>query len=99
MGASGRPSGKARGVLIPGVCTRRATPRAGCIEVPTGTIPSQVERAATVVRLTRRSPGDDVGAIAATVGDYTLWADWDRSWKLQSAAQTLSTDAVTTHAW
>jgi len=58
-----------------------------------------VERAATVVRLTWRSPGDDVGAIAATVGDYTLWADWDRSWKLQSAAQTLSTDAVTTHAW
>lgn len=67
--------------------------------MPTGTIPSQVERAATVVRLARRSPGDDVGAIAATVGNYTLWADWDRSWKLQSAAQTLSTDAVTTHAW
>jgi len=67
--------------------------------VPTGTIPSQVERAATVVRLTRHSPGDEVGAIAATVGDYTLWADWDKSWKLQSAAQTLSTDAVTTRAW
>ena len=44
------------------------------IEVSKGAIQSQVHCRATVARVVEPGPGEDLGAVAVTVGDYVLLA-------------------------
>ncbi len=62
------------GAFFPQRCTDPHCPSEIVIEVSKGAISCQVHCHATVARVVDPSPGDELGAIAVTVGDYILLA-------------------------